>query len=259
MTDWDGVGYERISGLQRELAREALADLTFRGDERVLDVGCGDGYVTRSIAAQLPAGSIVGVDASPRMIEAARSRPDPPGTDVRFVAGDVLALPFVAEFDVVVSFNALHWVADQVAALTAIARALRPPGRVLVQQVCSGPRRSLESTAMDVCAAPRWAASFAGFRAPFVHVDPAGYPAVAGAAGLHVTDQRVADLHWDFGSRAAFADWCTVGFADWTARLPADDVATWVGDVVDAYQAEVGEPGVFLFRQLRADMTHAAG
>ena len=87
MADWDGTGYERISGLQRHLARQTLSQLVFRGDERVLDVGCGDGYITRSIAARLPRGSVVGVDASPRMIEAARSHADPPGTDVGFRIG----------------------------------------------------------------------------------------------------------------------------------------------------------------------------
>lgn len=257
MVDWDGRGYQRISGLQRQLARDALAQLVFRGDERVLDVGCGDGYITRSIAARLPAGSIVGVDASPSMIQAARSRPDPPGADVRFEVGHVQSLTFVDDFDLVVSFNALHWVPDQIGALTAIGRALRPSGRALVQQVCAGPRRSLESTAMTVCAAPRWSGFFAGFRAPFVHVDPDDYPTIAGAAGLEVTDQRVVDLRWDFGSRGAFTDWCTVGFADWTARLPPSDIIGWVADVVDAYQAEVGEPGILRFLQLRAEMRGA--
>lgn len=254
MADWDGAGYERISGLQRRLARQALGAMAFRGAERVLDVGCGDGYVTRLVAARLPAGAVVGVDASPRMIEVARSRPDPPGTRVEFLVADARELPFAGEFDVVVSFNALHWVTDQLAALRAIARTLRSDGRVVVQQVCAGPRPSLEQTAMQVCGRPGWAAAFAGFAAPFRHVEPAAYPDLAAAAGLEVVAQRVADLRWDFGSRGAFADWCTVGFADWTARLTADRVPVWVGEVVDAYEALVGEPGVFRFLQLHADM-----
>ncbi|WP_395728937.1 class I SAM-dependent methyltransferase [Nakamurella sp.] len=255
MPDWDGAGYERISGLQRRLAREALDGLEFRSDERVLDVGCGDGYITRIIASRLPAGSVVGVDASPRMIEVARSRPDPPGAETQFLVADARDLPFRGEFDTVVSFNALHWVTDQGAALTAIARSLRRVGRVVVQQVCAGPRRSLEQTAMLVCAQPRWAAEFTGFAVPFVHLDPAGYPRLAAQAGLRVIDQQVRDVRWDFGSRAAFTDWCTVGFADWTARLPPAQVSAWVDDVVDAYQAEVGEPGLFRFLQLRVAMT----
>jgi trans-aconitate 2-methyltransferase len=282
MTDWDGQGYEQISALQRHLAQRTLAGLEFRGDERVLDVGCGDGFITRSIAARLvacgeaarrhpvlkggsagfgrpalPAGSVVGVDASPRMVEVARSRPDPAGADIRFEVGDVLALPFVDEFDVVVSFIVLHWLVDQQAALTRIAGATKSGGRVIVQQVCAGPRPSLEQLAMQVCARPRWTAAFADFAAPYVHVEPAYYPAIAAAAGLRVTERQVQDLEWDFGSREAFTQWCTVGFADWTARLPSAEVAAWVDDVVTDYQQLVGRPGLFRFMQLRAQLTPA--
>src|SRR5664279_3805142 len=52
MVDWDGEGYEQISDLQRWLAGRALATMRLRGDERVLDVGCGDGYVSRLRAAE---------------------------------------------------------------------------------------------------------------------------------------------------------------------------------------------------------------
>ena len=257
MTDWDGTGYEQISALQRHLAERTLADLHFRGDERLLDVGCGDGFITRSIAARLPGGSVVGVDASPRMIEVARSRPDPPGADIRFEVGDVLALPYVAAFDTAVSFNVLHWLVDQRAALTSIARATVAGGRVIVQQVCAGPRPSLERLAMQVCARPRWSAAFADFPAPYLHVDPADYPVIAASAGLRVTDQQVLDQEWEFGSREAFARWCTVGFADWTARLPAGEVAAWVDEVVNDYEDMVGRPGLFRFLQLRAELTPA--
>jgi trans-aconitate 2-methyltransferase len=188
------------------------------------------------------------------MIEAARTHPDPPDSRVDFAVADVRDLPFLGEFDVVVSFNALHWVVDQVAALTNISRALRPVGRAILQQVCGGPRQSLESTAMRVCAGDRWRRYFTGFAMPFVHVDPARYPVIAAAAGLRVTDQQVEDERWDFGSRPAFVDWCAVGFADWTDRLPAAEVAEWVDDVVSAYQAQAGEPGVFRFLQMRAEL-----
>jgi trans-aconitate 2-methyltransferase len=191
------------------------------------------------------------------MIEVARSRPDPVGARIRFEVCDVLAMPFVDEFEVVVSFNVLHWLVDQVAALTAIARATRPDGRVIVQQVCAGPRPSLELLAMRVCARPRWREVFSGFAAPYVHVAPAEYPEIAAAAGLLVTSQAVQDMEWDFGSRAAFTRWCTVGFADWTARLEPRAVTEWVSEVVTDYQELVGRAGLFRFLQLRAELTPA--
>ena len=88
-----------------------------------------------------------------------------------------------------------------------------------------------------------------------VHVDPVGYPQLAEDAGLRVTDLQVEDVDWDFGSRAAFADWCTVGFADWTARLTNEQIPVWVDEVVTDYQQLVGRPGLFRFMQLRAELT----
>ena len=108
---------------------------------------------------------------------------------------------------------------------------------------------------MEVCGRPAWRDAFSGFDAPFVHVDPAGYPQVAREAGLQVIDLQVEDVDWDFGSRAAFADWCTVGFADWTARLTNEQIPVWVDEVVADYQQLVGRPGLFRFMQLRAELT----
>src|SRR4030095_13213199 len=76
MTEWNAEAYQRVSALQRWLADKSLTTLTLHGDERVLDVGCGVGRVTADIAARLPRGSVIGVDASQDMIaSAARTFP----------------------------------------------------------------------------------------------------------------------------------------------------------------------------------------
>ena len=257
MVDWDGDRYEKVGDLQRTLATRSLDRLTLRGDEDCLDVGCGDGHLTRLLAARVPEGSVLGVDASPRMLEVARRAEVPDGVFVDFELGDAAALRFDTEFDLVVSFNALHWVTDQVAALSGVARALEPEGRALLQQVCAGPRPSLEQVAMDVCAEPRWQAAFDGFEAPFVHVDPDAYPALAAAAGLDVADLTVADEEWDFGSTEALAAWCAVGFAAWTPRLDPALVGSWVDDVVERYTEVAGRPGLLRFLQLIVELTPA--
>ncbi|MBJ8343735.1 trans-aconitate 2-methyltransferase [Antrihabitans sp. YC2-6] len=252
MADWDGAGYAHISALQRTMAEYSLAAVSVRGDERVLDIGCGDGYVTRLIADRLPQGSVLGVDPSPRMIDTAVQANEQ--SNVTFRVGDVTTMTFAQEFDLAVSFNALHWVHEQETAYRNIADALVPGGRVLVQFVCAGDRPSVEQVAMYVTNDPRWIATFADFAPPFIHIQPDSLPAIAAEAGLVVTDSEVVDREWDFGSREAFAEWCTVGFADWTARL-GPDVTDFVDAVVDRYEAVVGRPGLFRFFQLRAELT----
>ena len=118
VADWDGQSYREVSALQTWVATRSLAGVAMAGDERVLDVGCGDGRITAAVAEQLPDGSILGIDPSPRMIAAAGTFSSP---RLRFAVGDVLSMGFRDEFDVVVSFNALHWVPQQDEALARMA------------------------------------------------------------------------------------------------------------------------------------------
>jgi trans-aconitate methyltransferase len=96
--------------------------------ERILDVGCGDGFLTHRIAQS--GATLVGVDSSPEMIAAARER----GIDAHCLSGEALA--FDPEFDAVFSNAALHWMEDQDAVLRGIHRALKPGGRFVAE--CGG-------------------------------------------------------------------------------------------------------------------------
>ena len=69
---WDPAAYAANSSSQQAWARELIARLKLRGDERILDVGCGDGKVSAELARAVPRGSATGVDASPQMIEFAQ-------------------------------------------------------------------------------------------------------------------------------------------------------------------------------------------
>ena len=254
MADWSGRDYGRVSSLQRAAATESLAGLRLDGDEWVLDIGCGDGFLTREIATRLPRGYIVGVDASPRMVAAAEEIGRSAQAGPLFVCADARRLPFAARFDVVVSFNALHWVPRLGDAFGGIAAVLRPGGRALIQLVCDSARPSIESTAMQVAHSDRWSAHFGGFTGPFVHPDPATFRELAEAAGLRVDSMTVGDHEWDFGSTEQFTEWCTVGCTAWTDRLAASDRAEFVGDMVSAYEAVAGRPGLVRFMQLRAEL-----
>lgn len=254
VANWSGAGYRRVSALQRTVAGETLAELVLGGSEWVLDIGCGDGYLTRQIADRLPGGGIVGMDASPLMVATAQQSETSGGTTY-FVRADARRLPFGRQFDMVVSFNALHWVPQLDEALAEIAAVLRPNGRSVIQMVCAGQRPSIESTAMQVAAEPRWSPYFAGFSAPFCHVDPAVFADLAGGCGLRVSELTVRDREWDFGSREQFTAWCAVGSTAWSDRIPPEQRSAFVADLVAAYEPVTGRPGLFRFMQLRAELS----
>lgn len=245
MSGWDGVSYRRVNTLQQWLAGRAIDDVDLVGVRSLLDVGCGDGRITQSLAAEIPGARCVGIDPSPAMIAVA-----PAANGIVFEVGAAETMTFENEFDLVVSFNALHWVLDQHRALAAVATAMHHGGRAVLVFVCQGPRPSLEDIAMTVAYSPRWSASFSTFSAPFAHPDPEQWQRDLEVVGLQASDVRVDDLAWDFGSREAFSAWCAVGFGGWTGDLSVGDGQAFVEDVVDAYAAEIGSDHVFRFMQL---------
>lgn len=251
MNEWDGATYQQVSSLQDWLAERALAGLAFPPACRVLDIGCGDGRVTSRIAARLPGGTVVGIDRSAGMLSVA-----PTAERLRFCRADAKRLPFRKAFDVIVSFNALHWVTDQQRAMAQIARVLRHGGRALLVMVGAGQRPSLERVATDVTSEPRWRPHFADFAEPFVHPDADGYRRWAAEAGLRVLDLRIEDLSWDFGSASSFRLWATAGSTAWTSRLPPDLHEPFMAEVMTAYRAITGSESTFRFMQLTAELQH---
>jgi trans-aconitate methyltransferase len=94
---WNAADYAANSAAQQIWARELIAQLHLRGDERILDVGCGDGKVTAELARAVPKGSVTGIDASPEMIRFAR-KTFPPGKqlNLEFQVMDACEINFAA-------------------------------------------------------------------------------------------------------------------------------------------------------------------
>lgn len=170
MTEWDATEYSHHSSLQAAMAAEVLSQLALKGNERVLDVGCGEGKITAQVATRCQQGAVVGVDVSHDMIRLAREQFAAP--NLRFEVADARSLPFRVEFDLVVSFNALHWVPDQEIALRSIHTALVPSGRAQLRLVPAGPQKSIETFVEETRRAPEWSEYFHDFRDPYLRLAP---------------------------------------------------------------------------------------
>src|SRR5262245_51153199 len=127
--EFDAQYYQRASAHQQEWGLRLIAELNLQGHERILDVGSGDGSLTRQLAAGVPRGSVLGLDASAQMVEAARTKEGP---NLRFVRMDILDAEFREEFDVVFSSATLHWVKDHGRVLDVLYRAVRAGGVVRI-------------------------------------------------------------------------------------------------------------------------------
>ncbi len=132
--EWDAAAYDRIAAPQERWAMPVLDRLPLRGDERVLDAGCGTGRVTAHLVRRLPRGRVVALDASAAMLAQARERL---GDSVDYVHADIGSpLPLGAPVDAAFSTAAFHWVPDHDALFTHMAGAIRPGGALVAQ--CGG-------------------------------------------------------------------------------------------------------------------------
>jgi trans-aconitate 2-methyltransferase len=253
MTEWNASEYARISALQAAMASEVLALLDLKGTERILDIGCGNGKTTAEIAARLPHGSVVGVDASADMIAFAANH-ETVHPNLQFAVADARQLPYQDEFDLVVSFNALHWVSQQDLALKSIRRALKQDGMARVRLVPKGERKSLEDVLEETRLSSRWVGHFTSFRDPYLHLTLEQYETLADRHGLEIIAARVAPKSWDFQSRSAFLAFGGVTFVEWTQHLPQDERLAFAADVLDRYRRVAcdapGEENFFRFYQM---------
>ena len=238
MTEWDAPGYEKIAELQAAMAAEALSLLNLKGTERILDLGCGSGKITAEIARRVPEGDVTGVDSILRhdRVRLEKLGLLPANRIFIMKTADIRRLTFCEEFDLIVSFNALHWIPEQEEALRSIRSAMKPGGSAQLRLVPKGARKSLEDVIEETRLALRWRAYFREFHDPYLHLTPAQYAALAEQSGLEVRRLHRSDKAWDFGSHEAFLAFGSVTFIAWTQFLPASERPAFVADVLERYR-----------------------
>ena len=184
--DWNADAYHRVSGPQVAMAGAVLDRLELRGDETVLDAGCGSGRVTRLLLERLPRGRVIAVDASPEMVARAREElATDTRADVRLADLARLRLAPGERADAVFSNATFHWVPDHDALFARLHAALRPGGRLSAQCGAEGNVAAMHATALR-------AADDAGLTARF-----AGWPRPWNFAGAEQTEQRLRGAGFD--------------------------------------------------------------
>jgi trans-aconitate methyltransferase len=266
---WNAADYAANSAVQQTWARELIARLQLRGDERVLDVGCGDGKVTADIARAVPRGLVAGVDASPQMIAfAQKTFAEIP--NLKFQICDARKISFAALFpgapasrrrvpsvpagrrrsqvrgetykgalfDIIFSNAALHWMDDHRAFLRGAASVLRPGGRLIVS--CGG-----RGNAQDVFVALRpemrlkhWRGFFRRLEKPYFFYSPADYEKWLPRAGFKTHRIKLSPKDAVYAGREGFAAWLRTTWLPYIQRVPEDLREEFISAVADRYLAK---------------------
>ncbi len=236
--NWDAEQYARNSTAQLQWAEELISKLALRGDERILDVGCGDGKITAQLARRVPRGDGVGADSSAGMIGMAQTAfPQSSNPGLSFVRMDAAELSFHEKFDVVFSNAALHWIKDHGPVLSGVARSMKPGGRLLFQMGGKGNGEEIFAAAADIVRGSRWEQYFRGFDFPWGFYGPQEYALWLSRAGL--TARRIELLPRDMKQkgRDGLLGWVRTTWMPYTERLPETLREQFLAEVADHYLA----------------------
>jgi trans-aconitate 2-methyltransferase len=219
--DWNAASYERMSAPLEAMGRDVLDRLDLRGDERVLDAGCGTGRVTAALVERLPRGEVIAVDGSPAMVEEARRRL---GDSAHVFVADLMELELDRPVDAILSTATFHWIEDHERLFARLLEALTPGGRLAAQCGGAGNVAELDRAAKLVGAREPYAAALAGWEGPWNFASPAE------------TQERLNRLGW-------------VDVWTWShqVRVEPDDPREYLGTValgshIERLQPELREP-----------------
>ncbi len=121
--EFDGKKYEKVSTHQREWGNRLISEFDLKGNENILDLGCGDGTLTENFSKLVPKGSVLGIDASNGMIDVAKEKEN---DNLKFNLMDINDIQLQEKFDLIFSNATLHWIKDHRKLWDSIGKMLKP-------------------------------------------------------------------------------------------------------------------------------------
>ncbi len=169
--EWDAGSYHAVATPHQGWGAEILDRLALRGDETVLDLGCGTGRVSAQLLERLgPEGHVIGVDGSAAMVAEAQRQLG--GEHARFVQQDLLELTVEEPADAAVSSATFHWIADHDQLFARVRAALKDGAPFVAQCGGRGNIASIVAVVTEVCAREPFAPTFAGWPGPWNYAGP---------------------------------------------------------------------------------------
>ncbi len=233
---WNADEYARYSSGQEKWAKELLAKLKLRGNENVLDLGCGDGRITVEIANMVKDGSVAGVDNSEEMIKLAKERyPADKYGNLSFAVMDAGEIKYEAKFDVVFSNAALHWVHDHKKVLEGINRSLIPGGRFLIQTGGTGNAASGFETIDLMSAMDEWIPYLKDAKSPYNFFSDKDYEKLVPEAGFEPIRIELLKKDMVHEGIEAFKGFIRTTWLPYTQRIPEEKREKFITDTANMF------------------------
>ncbi|AAM05207.1 TPA: methyltransferase domain-containing protein [Methanosarcina acetivorans] len=221
---WNPELYAFSSSAQKSWGIELLTKFPLKGNERVLDVGCGDGKLSAEIAKRLPEGSVLGIDLSEAMVCFAKNHyPKEQFPNLSFMLMDAGNVPFESEFDVIFSNAALHWIKEPKAIETVLKgflKSLRPEGKLLAQFGGRGNAAEVLLVLNSMLEDEKWSPYFGNFVFPYGFYGPEEYGKWLKNAGFSVRRAELYSKDMTLKGKEGLSGWFASTWHPFTQRVP---------------------------------------
>jgi trans-aconitate 2-methyltransferase len=233
---WNPGDYTTQSSNQQQWAQELISKLALKGNERILDIGCGDGKVTAEIASHVPSGSVLGIDSSEDMVIFAREKfPEAKYLNLGFEHMDARELNFNREFDIVFSNAALHWIVGHRSVLNGIKKSLKSSGKVLLQMGGKGNAARVFEILDELLKDEKWSRHFENFSFPYGFYGPEEYKVWLYEAGFEAKRIELIPKDMKLEGKKGLSGFIRSTWLPYTRRIPEDLRTEFIDSVVDKY------------------------
>jgi trans-aconitate 2-methyltransferase len=205
--EWNAEAYHAVSDPQFRWGLQVLQRVAVRGDETLLDAGCGTGRLTAELAKKVPHGRVLACDLSENMVQRAKEYLEAQfGARARVFQADMARLQLPAEVDGIFSTAAFHWVADHEALFASLYGVLRPGGWLIAQ--CGGAANlaRLYGRVREIMRKTEFAPYFKGWKSHTYFATPAETTRRLRDAGFADAESYISLAPTEFADARAFRE-----------------------------------------------------
>ena len=233
---WNPTEYQISSSNQKRWGKELLSKIKFKGNEKVLDIGCGDGKLTASIVQKVPQGFVIGIDSSEDMINLAKKNfPAEIYPNLIFIVKDARKIDFEEEFDIVFSNACLHWIVDHLPILEKIKRSLKSSGKIFLQMGGKGNAAGIVEILEYLIRNKKWAKFFKNFSFPYGFYSDKEYKEWLRIVGFKIKRVELIEKDMVHEDEGKFASWIRTTWLPYTQRIPEELRENFIKEVIKNY------------------------
>ncbi|MBS0287506.1 MAG: class I SAM-dependent methyltransferase [Proteobacteria bacterium] len=233
---WDAKLYNEMAVPQYHVAMNLLETYPFQGTEEVLDIGCGTGNITVHIAEKVKKGKVIGIDISEDMINFAKQTFSGV-SNLSFEQKNIIDISYANKFDLITSFNTLHWVKEKETAIEKMFAHLKKDGHLLVTML----RSSFDAEPMNIALTQtvrdqKWYGYFKEFKPPYYlyNVKSKEYKDILMRVGFTIQFFNENCYNLTFATKEDLAAWCESWIPQRLA-IPYEKRKAFFLDLVDNY------------------------